>query len=444
MIKKLRRTAAGAAVTHRKTTAHLATETMPLPQKVVLVMQQHIGAPCVPIVKKGDTVKLGTVVGKAQGFVGADIHSGVSGTVTGIEQLVTPTGSLVDAVIIAPDGEQAVDDNIQPPLVRDKESFLAAVRDSGLVGLGGAGFPTAVKLQPKEGTKIDTLIINAAECEPYITADDREMLECGNFVLSGIMATLKYLDIPKAVIAIERNKPEAMDLMFSLTKGESSLSVVPLSTRYPQGAEKVMIETVTRREVPEGGLPSDVGVIMMNVTTVSTLGKYLATGMPLVTKRVTVDGSAINTPKNVEAVIGTPLQEIIDFCGGCKEDLGKIICGGPMMGVAMADLSFPLMKQNNAILAFNQKEATLPEPGPCIRCGNCVRACPVGLMPIDITDAYEMRDTSALHKLSCDICISCGCCSYVCPAKRLVSQNTTLARSYYLKELAERGAKNGK
>ncbi|MFV0412317.1 MAG: electron transport complex subunit RsxC [Oscillospiraceae bacterium] len=430
MLKKLKREARGVEIPSRKITASLATVPMPIPKKIVLLMKQHIGAPCVPVVAKGDLVEVGTLVGKAQGL-GADIHSGVSGKVSKISKITTAENQLVEAVEIVADGRQTIAASVLPPIVRDRESFLEAVRASGIVGLGGAGFPTAVKLNPPKGTKVDTLIINAAECEPYITSDDREMLECGNFILSGITTARKYLDIERVIIAIERNKPDATELMFSLTKGDPGLVVAPLDTNYPQGAEKVLIETVTGRLVPEDKIPADVGVIMMNVATVSAIGKYLASGMPLVTRRITVDGGAVVEPKNVEAIVGTPVADVIDFCGGYKTPPAKLITGGPLMGVALATDAYPVVKVNNAILAFARREAALPLPEPCMRCGRCVYACPMGLSPIEICEAYELEDMDMLERLSSNICISCGVCSYVCPAKRLVSQTCTQAKQYY-------------
>lgn len=437
MLKKMRAWGRGTGVPHVKSTADMETVTMPLPKKILLPMQQHIGAPCKPVVKKGDAVYVGSVVGEAGGFVGADIHSGVSGTVTGVEPMMAPTGRMVETVIIEPDGEQTIDALLLPPVVQDRESFLAAVRASGLVGLGGAGFPTSVKLQPPKPEAIDTLLINAAECEPYITADNREILECGDAVISGIMAVKKYLGIPKVAIGIERNKPEAMDLLFTLTKGDADLSVVPLPSHYPQGAEKVLIQSVTGREVPSDGLPADVGVIVLNVATVATIGKYLATGLPLTTKRLTVDGGAIAKPQNVEVIIGTPLADVIEFCGGFREPPAKILCGGPMMGVAMFDANYPVLKQNNAILAFTQKQATLPDETPCIRCGTCIRQCPVLLSPIEIKEAYENSDKDKLVELHAEVCMGCGVCSYGCPAKQRLSPATTLAKAVALAALKE-------
>ena len=435
MFKKLKRSALGANVPHEKATAGMATVKMPLPARIVLPMQQHIGAPCTPVVKKGDTVRVGTLVGKAGGFVSANIYSGVSGTVSGIETVVGSNGAVMEAVVIVPDGQQTVDPSVQPPVVTDKAGLVKAAQDCGLVGLGGAGFPTAVKLSPK--TPVDTLVINGAECEPYLTADTREFLENSETVISGIEAVMKYMEIKHCVIGIERNKPECIDLMCSLVSGMAGVEVKPLASRYPQGAEKTLIESTTGREVPRGGLPSDVGVIVMNVTTISTLGKFLATGMPLTTKRLTVDGDAAAKACNVEVIVGTPAQDVIDFVG-LKEGvtLGKVICGGPMMGVCLADTSFPVIRQNNGLLLVSDKAAVLPEPGPCIRCGRCIEGCPMGLAPVQIAGAFQKKDVAALTTLQVDLCVLCGTCSYVCPAKRPVTQTMSLA-----KELQRKGGK---
>lgn len=424
----MKRLSSGASVPHRKGTASLATEKMPLPTKLILPMQMHIGAPSVPCVEKGDTVYVGTVVGKAGGFVGADIHSGVSGVVESIDTIRFANGASAPAVVITPDGKQTPDPAIKPPAVTDAPSLIAAAQACGLVGLGGAGFPTAVKLSPKNPDDIDTLIINGAECEPYITADNREFLECSDTIMSGIAAVKEHLHIKNVVIGIERNKPEAIDLMFSLTQGHSDYKVLPLESLYPQGAEKVLILKAVGREVPRGGLPADAGVIVMNVATVSALGKYLATGMPLTTKRLTVDGSAIATPKNVEVIIGTPIAEVLDFCGGVSEDAGKIISGGPMMGSAVLRTDFPVLKQNNALLALKESEAHLPNPQPCIHCGRCINACPMGLSPVQIATAYTLGDVDELNALMADLCISCGTCTFVCPSKRPVTQTMSLAK----------------
>lgn len=400
---------------------------MPLLSKIVLSMGQHIGAPASPAVAKGDQVYVGTIVGKSGGFVSSDIHSGVSGTVSEITTITAPNGATQTAVVIVPDGEQKVDPAIAPPEVTDYKSFVDAIRASGLVGLGGAGFPTAVKLSPKNLDEIDTLLINGAECEPYITSDNRCFLEDTHHVLGGIKAVMKYLNIPKCIIGIEGNKPEAIAKMKAAIDAPG-IEVKELPCRYPQGAEKVLIENCTGREVPFPGLPSDVGVIVMNVTSVAFVSKYLETGMPLTTKRLTVDGDIVKEPKNVEVLIGTPIQELLDFCGGLTAQPGKVLYGGPMMGTCVADLSQPILKNNNAVLAFSEKLARLPKKTNCIHCGRCVNACPLGLAAKDIVKAYENGNVELLQELNADLCMSCGTCSFVCPAKRPLAPSIALAK----------------
>ena len=427
MSKFLKRSAQGAGVPHEKRTSNLETVAMPLPSKIVLSMGQHIGAPASPAVAKGDQVYVGTIVGKSGGFVSSDIHSGVSGTVSEITTITAPNGATQTAVVIVPDGEQKVDPAIAPPEVTDYKSVVDAIRASGLVGLGGAGFPTAVKLSPKNLDEIDTLLINGAECEPYITSDNRCFLEDTHHVLGGIKAVMKYLNIPKCIIGIEGNKPEAIAKMKAAIDAPG-IEVKQLPCRYPQGAEKVLIENCTGREVPFPGLPSDVGVIVMNVTSVAFVSKYLETGMPLTTKRLTVDGDIVKEPKNVEVLIGTPIQELLDFCGGLTAQPGKVLYGGPMMGTCVADLSQPILKNNNAVLAFSEKLARLPQKTNCIHCGRCVNACPLGLAAKDIVKAYENGNVELLRELNADLCMSCGTCSFVCPAKRPLAPSIALAK----------------
>ena len=400
---------------------------MPLPSKIVLSMGQHIGAPASPAVAKGDQVYVGTIVGKSGGFVSSDIHSGVSGTVSEITTITAPNGATQTAVVIVPDGEQKVDPAIAPPEVTDYKSFVEIVKEAGITGMGGAGFPTAVKLSPKNLDEIDTLLINGAECEPYITSDNRCFLEDTHHVLGGIKAVMKYLNIPKCIIGIEGNKPEAIAKMKAAIDAPG-IEVKQLPCRYPQGAEKVLIENCTGREVPFPGLPSDVGVIVMNVTSVAFVSKYLETGMPLTTKRLTVDGDIVKEPKNVEVLIGTPIQELLDFCGGLTAQPGKVLYGGPMMGTCVADLSQPILKNNNAVLAFSEKLARLPKKTNCIHCGRCVNACPLGLAAKDIVKAYDNGNVELLQELNADLCMSCGTCSFVCPAKRPLAPSIALAK----------------
>ena len=408
----------GVHIAHHKETAELESRIMPIPKRVVLPLIQHMGSPCEPLVKKGDSVKVGQRIADTDKFLSVPIHASVSGTVSGIEEFITSSGAKTKAIVIDADGEQSVDDSITPPNISNREEFVKAVRASGLTGLGGAGFPTFIKLSPKNLDDVDTLIINAAECEPYITSDYRECMENSDDILNGIAAVQKYLSIHKVILAIENNKPKAIELFQNKTAQNGKIHIHTLPSKYPQGAEKVIIYETTGRVVPEGKLPADVGVIVMNVSTVSFISKYLKTGMPLITKKITVAGSAVKNPQNIIAPIGTPIIGLINFCGGYREECAKILMGGPMMGIAVIDDKQPLIKNNNAILALNKQDAALLQPTACIRCGRCVRACPFRLMPAAIEKAYQAKDVEALKKLKVMNCMECGCCSYSCPAKR--------------------------
>ena len=395
--------------------------------ELVFPLSQHIGAPCTPCVKAKDQVFVGTLVGESTAFMSAPIHSSVSGTVKKIDTVLMPNGTKAQAIVIDTDGEQTVDPAIQPPVVNSKEEFIEAVKQSGLVGLGGAGFPAHIKLNPKD--KIEYLCINAAECEPYITADVREIMENHENVLYGISQVMKYVGIDKALIGIEDNKPEAIKLMQEKTAQMSNVEVVSLPSRYPQGAEKVLIEQCTGRQVPPGKLPSDVGCIVMNVASAGFLGGYLKNGIPLTTKRVTVDGSAITEAKNVRVPIGAPIKDIIAFCGGYKGTPAKLISGGPMMGTALMTDDFPVLKQNNAFLAFDEAEAKSLEPTACISCGRCVNACPMNLMPTKLEAATIYKRVDDLKKYSVMTCMECGCCAFVCPANRKLVQSMRIGKA---------------
>ncbi len=424
----------GAPVPHRKHTAGCETVEMPIPAMVSICMQQHIGAPCVPTVKAGQEVFVGQIIGDSDKFISAPIHSSVSGKVKKIDTLLMPNGAKAQTIIIETDGKQTVDPSIQPPVVNTSEDLIKAVRASGLVGLGGAGFPTHVKLNPspEAKAKIDTLIINAAECEPYITADVREIIENSWDILSGVYTVSELLEVKQALIAIEDNKPEAIEIMQNIASKDDShgdiVKVKVLPSRYPQGAEKVLIDQCTGRQVPPGKLPADVGVVVMNVASIATLARFLKTGMPLTTKRLTVDGSAIKTPKNVRVPIGALVKDVVEFCGGYKEEPAKLLYGGPMMGTALASDEMPVMKQNNAILAFSRAEAQGMEPTACIRCGRCVNACPMSLMPTKLEQASIHKDVEALKTYNVMTCMECGCCSYVCPANRKLVQSIRVGK----------------
>lgn len=423
----------GVAVSHNKNTANMPVERMPVPERVVIAMQQHIGAPCVPVVKVGDTVAVGQLVGDSDKFVSAPIHSSISGTVKAIKDLKLPNGVITKGIEIESDGEMRLYEGIEKPDVHDKESFVKAVRDSGLVGLGGAGFPTHVKLNVPADKNIDTLIVNAAECEPYITVDSRECIENTKNILAGVSVVKKYLDIKNVVIAIEDNKPEAFEAFINVEGydllGDGDIKLMMLESRYPQGAEKMMVQSATGRKVPPGKLPADVGCIVMNVASIAFIARYLETGKPLISRSVTVDGSAITTPKNVRVAIGTNIGDVIDYCGGLKDSSYKILMGGPMMGLAMLDTSLPILKQNNAILAFEKNPSLIKKERDCIRCGRCEQVCPMGLMPTLIARYGKIKDADRLNKIGVNVCMECGSCAYTCPAGKPLVQYMRLAKT---------------
>lgn len=422
----------GVRAPHRKNTAECASVHMPPPATVTLPMSQHIGPPCKPTVAVGDTVAVGQVIGDTDAFLSSPVHSSVSGTVTALTTVTLPGGQPTAAVVIKTDGEQRPYEGLCPPVVNTREDFIAAVRASGLVGLGGAGFPTHVKLNPQNIDDVDTIIINAAECEPYITADYRECMENSWDIVSGVQTVMEFLDAKRVIIAIEANKPlaikELSQIAASVSTPAREVIVHTLPTRYPQGAEKVLIAQTTGRRVPPGRLPADVGCIVMNVTSVAVLARFLKTGMPLVEKRITVDGSAVNEPQNVIVPLGTSISDILDFCGGLRCPAAKLLMGGPMMGRALPDPALPLLKQNNAILAFDGQDAVLPAPTACIRCGKCVSACPMNLTPPAIAAAYKQQDVETLAKRGVMVCMECGCCAYSCPAHRPIVQMMKLAK----------------
>lgn len=427
----------GVKVPHHKNTMNCETVSMPVPATVTIPLLQHMGAPCTPVVKLKDEVKVGQLLAQAGPGLSVPIHSSVSGTVVRIEDFINPGGVRTQSIVINTDGLQTVDESVKPPVVEDHASFVEAVRNSGLVGLGGAGFPTFIKLNPKNLEEVDTLVINGAECEPYITADNREFLENGKNVVKGIELVCRYLAIDHVFIGIEDNKPEAIAKMKELIKDRFGWKVVALKSKYPQGAEKVLIYETTGKVVKEGQLPADQGVIVMNVSSVAFVASYIETGMPLVSKRLTVDGSAVAEPKNVLAPIGAHYGDVIEFCGGYKAEPKMILMGGPMMGIAVPNDDYPVVKNNNAILAFAEEDTLLRDENPCIRCSRCVNACPVLLMPAAIDKAVLAKDLDTLAELKVNLCIECGCCSYVCPAGRYLTLRNKMAKKM-LREKSKR------
>ena len=417
---------------HKNTAAVKAVEIAP-PREILLPMQQHIGAPATPIVKEGDTVMVGQKIAEANGYVSSPIYSSVSGTVSKIENYLRPDGKIVQAVRITSDGEMNIYDGITIPAVDSLDSLIEAVRESGVVGLGGAGFPTAVKLDAIKKGGIDTVVLNGAECEPYITADTRTMLDESSWIYEGIKLLKTYApSVKKFIFGIESNKKEAIEEIARIFRDDDSVSVLPLPPLYPQGAEKILIYNTTGRVVPEGKLPADVGIIVMNVTTLSSVAKYVKTGFPLVERCVTVDGSAIKEPKNLIVPIGTSIGEILASVSQ-TEDMGKVLFGGPMMGIAASNLNEPITKTTGAITVLAKKDSKLIEPTACIHCGSCVYACPNGLNPTAYAKALNISNekdkVELLEAEKINLCIECGCCSFVCPAHRPLVQNNKLAKA---------------
>ena len=413
------------------------------PKTVVLPMSMHIGAPAKVLVQVGDLVKVGTKIAEAGGAVSAPVHASVSGKVSKIADFLLTSGQTVPAVVIESDGLMTPDESVTPPTVTSREELVEAVKNAGIVGLGGAGFPTHFKLNA-DPAKVEYLVINGAECEPYVTSDTLTMVERKEDMAVALEALKTHLGIKRVVIGIENNKKKAIATMTELMKEIStgcSAEVKVLPAIYPQGGEKVLIYHTTGRVVPMGKLPIDVGCVVLNCTTLAAIGAYLKTGMPLVEKCVTVDGGAVKEPKNVWAPVGTPLSELFDFCGGLTEAPDKVIYGGPMMGITVPDTSAPVLKNTNAILALTKQETRLPKTTACIRCGACTNTCPFGLNPADIARAYQKQDAVALDELAVNACMECGCCSFVCPANRPLVQTNKLAKGFLKEEKAKEGRK---
>lgn len=420
-------------IPHHKNTAKIPPIKMSMPKEVLLPMSQHIGAPANLIVNVGDEVKVGQLIAEQGGYVSAPIHSPISGKVTKIETYLLPDGKKVPAVRIESDGLMTVADNIAPPDVHDLDSLIEAIKASGLVGLGGAGFPTSVKFDAAKKGNIHTIIVNAAECEPYITSDTRTMLDNPELVFEGIEILEKYIpSIEKFVFGIEKNKPECIEEMARIFQDNPKVSILPLPSLYPQGAEKVIIHNTTGLIVPEGKLPADIGVLVINVTSLATIASYLKNGMPLIERCVTVDGSAVKEPKNVIAPIGASIRDVLEFAGVDFNEIGKVLFGGPMMGIAVCSLDEPIGKRNNALTVMTDADSIALDTTACIRCGKCIKACPMHLNPTMFSNTLDIpviADKMAkLDEYSINLCMECGSCSFVCPASRPLVQNNRLAK----------------
>ncbi len=398
-----------------------------LPKQAVFSMFQHIGAPAKPVVQKGDVVKVGTLLAEAGGFVSAPVYSSVSGKVNKIDAVLDASGTRRMAVIIDVEGdewEESIDRS--KDLVRlsdrpdlDSKTIVEKIKNAGIVGLGGATFPCHVKLTPPPGNKAECVIINAVECEPYLTADHRLMLEHADEILVGVDLIMKAVNVTKGYIGIENNKPDAIKLMTEKASQYPNIEVVPLKVKYPQGGEKQLIDAVIGRQVPAPpAIPISVGAVVQNVGTAFAIYEAVMKNKPLIDRIITVTGKSVKNPSNLLARLGTPFQQLIDECGGLPEDTGKIIGGGPMMGKALLSLDVPMTKGSSGLLIMNEKEARRSEPQPCIRCAKCVSACPMGLEPFLLSKAAALEEWEMAEKNDVVSCIECGSCQFTCPSKR--------------------------
>lgn len=417
---------------HKELTEGIPLERAKEPDVVTIPLHQHTGAPCEPLVKIGDKVKIGQKIGQSEAFVSAPVHSSIAGTVKGITSMSIPTGLIVNCVVIESDGSNEIHESVKPKGSLDQLSskeLIGIIKEAGITGMGGAGFPTYVKLSPPSDKKIDTIIINGAECEPYLTADHRLMVEMPEKVVFGLKVIMKAVGVESGIIAVENNKPDAIKALREASKNEKNIKITSLKAKYPQGDEKRLINATLGREVPSGGLPMDVGAIVSNVSTTKAVTEAVLEGKPLYERIVTITGNGIKEPKNLIVKIGTSFREVIEQCGGFKEGSpGKIIMGGPMMGISQYTIDVPIIKGSGGILVLTEKEAK-PDPiHPCIKCGKCVEVCPVKLQPLYLS-SYSLKGlfdkSEDLHALDC---VECGACSYICPAKRPLVESIRVAK----------------
>ncbi len=421
---------------NKQYTEKKAIEKANSPKIVCIPLQQHIGAPAKSIVSVGESVKVGQKIGEQQGFVSCNVHASVSGKVISVKEQDIPGGRGL-CVTIENDFKEELHESIKPIENIEKlskEELINIIKEAGIVGMGGATFPTHVKLSPPADKKIDALILNGAECEPYLTADHRLMLENPEDVVFGLEVLINVLKIDKGYIGIEANKLDAIKAIEERVKKSKNIEVVPLEVKYPQGAEKQLIYACTKREVPSGGLPMDTGVIVLNVGSCAQIANTLKTGMPLIDRITTITGSCISEPKNLMIKMGTSVSDVINQCGGFKKDknVGKVIMGGPMMGIAQHTVDIPVNKGASGILCLDEEESKTPKPQNCLRCGKCTDVCPAFLQPMYISAHSLKNDYESAEGYRALDCIECGSCSFICPARRPLLQSIRNAKKEIL------------
>lgn len=433
-IRELFRSTGGVHPPYRKhATAALPIEVMPVPERLCLSLAQHLGAPSKPMVKKGDAVLKGQPVGEPTGYVSSWVHAPVAGVVKAVEERPTVSGRAASVIEIEPSGEDRLHESCRPAadwISLSSKQLVEVIARAGIIGMGGAGFPTHVKLSPPPGKTIDTLIINGAECEPYLTADHRLMVEQAQRIWDGAGIIRKILGAKDVKVCIEDNKPDAVEAMQGvMNNGDGDVELVVLKTEYPQGAEKQLIYAATGREVPSGGLPMDVGALVENVGTAAAIRDAIMAGIPLVRRVVTVTGDSIRAPKNILALVGTTLQDLVDFCGGTTRVPAKIICGGPMMGIALASLEPGMNKTTSGLVLLAPATIAWFTSMPCIACGRCVTACPMRLMPGTLSEFVEAENYTAAETNDVIDCMECGACAFECPAHRPLVQHMKLGKA---------------
>lgn len=426
----------------KKYSKDAAIEQFPIPASVTIPLAQHIGAPAVACVAKGDKVLVGQVIATAGGFVSTNIHSSVSGTVTAVEPRPDAQGNMKPSVVIAVEGDEWVESVSREGAVKNlgditAEEIIAKVNEMGIVGMGGATFPTHVKLSIPKGKRAESLIINAVECEPYLTADYRVMLEKGKELISGAKILAKAIGVDNIYIGIENNKPDAIKYLKEIAPAD--VKIVPLKMRYPQGGEKQLIAAVTGRQVPSGGLPIDVGAVVQNVGTALAVYEAVVYNKPLIERVVTVTGSTLASPKNLLVRVGTPMSALIEYCGG-MEGVGKVVAGGPMMGRAVSNVDAPVTKGTSGVLLIPTEESLRQKEGTCIRCAKCVEACPMGLEPYLLNTLTQRGDFDELERHYIADCIECGCCTFSCPSYLPLLDWVRIGKAEVLKRMRERAA----